>query len=75
MGVPGHRCSWYPISLVDGTPVVWACGRYWGCTKTVTRKQHADLEYKARKDDEEKGLLYAGIDMAEPTEGLWASRD
>ena len=77
MGVPGHRCQWYPIShdADTGAPILWACGTYWGCIKTVTKKDHDKLERKARKDDEKKGLNYTGIDMDEPTEGLWASRD
>jgi len=48
---------------------------YWGCIKTVGQKEHDKLLRKARKDDEAKGLLFAGIDMDEPTEGLWARRD
>lgn len=76
MGVPGHRCRWYPISHgSNGATALWACGVYWGCIKTVGQKEHDKLLRKARKDDEAKGLLFAGIDMDEPTEGLWARRD
>lgn len=60
-----HVHSWYPISYDGPEAAVWACGIFWQCVKTITRKEHARLQRKADRDGT------GSIDEAMPEKGMW----